>query len=92
MTADNDNTPQPAGPALAEQDWDAIESGELTPSVAPENGDLRYQDESRRKSGDLPGEDDDNAGQNSDDALPDDAEERAIKRDPGKESGLFDEV
>jgi hypothetical protein len=40
----------------------------------------------------LPEEDDDNAYQNSDEALPDDAEERAITRDPDREGGRFDEI
>ncbi|WP_274631396.1 hypothetical protein [Arvimicrobium flavum] len=40
----------------------------------------------------LPEEDDDNPYQDSDQALPDDAEEETISRNPGKEGGLFDEV
>ena len=40
----------------------------------------------------LPEEDDDNPYQDSDEALPEDAEEEAISRNPGKEGGLFDEV
>ena len=76
-------------PALEEQDWAAVESGALTPDSAPENGDLRYDAE---RDGDLPEEDDDNAYQNSDEALPDDGEERAISRDASREGGRFDEV
>jgi hypothetical protein len=76
-------------PALAEQDWDAVESGELEPTSAPQNGDLRYPD---RAPGEHPEEDDDNAEQESDEALPNDSEEAALRRDDGKESGLFDEV
>ena len=76
-------------PALAEQDWDAIESGELEPTNAPGNGDLRYP---AHESGEHPEEDDDNPEQESDEALPNDEEEAALRRDPGKESGLFDEV
>jgi hypothetical protein len=76
-------------PALAEQDWDAIESGELQPTDTPANGDLRYPD---HESGEHPEEDDDNPQQESDEALPNDREEAALKRDSGKESGLFDEV
>lgn len=77
------------GPALEEQDWDAIESGAVRPDSIPENGDLRYDIE---RSGKAPGEDDDNAYQNSDEALPEDGEEAAITRDASKEGGRFDEV
>ncbi len=82
---DNDDD----APALEEQDWDAVESGDLTPDSLPENGDLRYPEEA---DGELPEEDDDNPYQNSDEALPDDREEAAISRDPTREDGLFDEI
>jgi len=42
--------------------------------------------------GELPEEDDDNPYQNSDEALPEDEEERAISNDPGREGTRFDEV
>ena len=87
MTAEDKKTSE--APAIAEQDWDAIEAGDLDPTNAPQNGDLRYEEE---KSGELPEEDDDNPYQDSDEALPNDREEAALRRDPGKESGLFDEV
>ena len=77
------------GPALEEQDWEAIESGAITPDSIPENGDLRYDVE---PPGEAPEEDDDNAYQNSDEALPDDREEAAITRDPSREGSRFDEV
>lgn len=77
------------GPALEQPDWDAIESGAIAPDSVPQNGDLRYDVE---RSGEAPGEDDDNAYQNSDEALPDDQEEAAITRDPSKEGGRFDEI
>lgn len=59
------------------------------PDGIPENGDFRYDVE---RSGELPGEDDDNAYQNSDEALPDDSEEAAISRHPSREGGRFDEI
>lgn len=68
------------GPELAETDWDAIDTEALAPEVVPENGDLRYHDDIQ---GEQPEEDDDNPFQESDEALPDDEEERAIARDPG---------
>lgn len=77
-------------PAMAEEDWEDIGTEEVTPTSSPQNADLRYEE--GHKSGELPGEDDDNPYQESDEALPNDREERAITRDPGKESGLFDEV
>lgn len=84
----------PGLPGLEEQDWDAIESGggesgAITPDSLPENGDFRYEPED---DGELPEEEDDNAYQNSDEALPDDREERAIARDPSREGGRFDEI
>lgn len=79
----------PDAPQIEQQDWDAIESGEIAPEITPANGDLRYEEE---PDGDLPGEDDDNPFQESDEALPDDLEERVISRDPSKEGSRFDEV
>jgi hypothetical protein len=77
-------------PAMSEQDWDEVGTDEVTPTSTPQNADLRY--DKRHESAELPEEDDDNPYQESDEALPNDREERAITRDPGKESGLFDEV
>jgi hypothetical protein len=83
--ARNDNE----GPALEQADWDAIGARGMKPSDASPNGDLRFEDE---PSGELPDEDDDNEYQESDEALPDDEEERAIARNPAKKGGRFDEV
>lgn len=77
------------GPALEEQDWEAIESGAITPDSIPENGDLRYDVE---RSVEPPEDNDDNPYQNSDEALPEDREEAAITRDPFREGSRFDEV
>ena len=77
------------GPALEQQDWEAIRSGAIVPDSIPENGDLRYDLE---QSGEAPEEDDDNPYQNSDEALPEDRDEAAIARNPGKEGGRFDEI
>ena len=86
---DNENGSPEEAPALEQQDWEAIESGAIRPDSVPENGDLRYDVE---RSGEAPDEDDDNAYQNSDEALPDNRDEAAINRNPSKEGGLFDEV
>lgn len=88
-TASNERDDPTDAPALEEQDWEAVRQGRLVPGSAPENGDLRYDVE---RSGDLPGEDDDNPFQESDEALPDDDDEAAIERNPGKEGGRFDET
>jgi len=72
-------------PTREQQDWDAIKGARILPDSVAEEGGLE-------KDGELPDEDDDNAYQDSDDALPDDAEEAAIKRDPARRGGPFDEV
>lgn len=77
-------------PALAEQDWDALDSEALKPESVPENGDIRYGED--EPTGELEEEDDDNPYQESDEALPDDGEEEAITRDPSKEAARFGAV
>lgn len=84
-----DGSARNEGPALEQQDWDAIESGAITPDSIPENGDFRYDVE---PAGEAPEEDDDNPYQNSDEALPEDREEAALARNPAREGGRFDEV
>lgn len=42
--------------------------------------------------GDLPEEDDDNPFQESDEALPDDLEERVLDKDPSRQGSRFDEI
>lgn len=74
---------------IEQQDWDALEGDKVLPdSVVVENG----AGDPRETEGTLPEEDDDNAYQNSDEALPDDREERALSRDPSKEGSRFDEI
>ncbi|TKT69720.1 hypothetical protein [Aquamicrobium sp. LC103] len=79
----------PDGPVEEQADWDEVEGGELRPGSLPENFETDYEVE---PSGDLPGEDDDNPYQESDEALPDDADERVLSRNPGKEGSKFDDV
>ena len=75
-------------PGFQQADWDEIQSGIITrEDVPPEE---IYEGEPL--DGELPCEDDDNPYMDSDEALPDDAEERAISRNPSKEGGTFDEV
>ena len=94
MSANEDKKPPEAeaeGPALEQQDWTDLEGA--TDSVStPQNGDLRYARSEGLRSGDLPGEDDDNPYQDSDEALPTDGEEGALRRDPSKEKDRFGEV
>lgn len=74
-------------PTIEKQDWDAVEGDKVLPdSVVVENGDTEETE------GALPEEDDDNPYQDSDEALPDDKEERVLSRDPSKEGSRFDEV
>jgi hypothetical protein len=77
-------------PTIEQQDWDALEGTKVLPDsvVVVENG---FPDR-QETEGTLPEEDDDNAYQNSDEALPDDEEERALSRDSSKEGSRFDEV
>ena len=82
----DDDSPNVEGPTIEQQD--AIKRGQILPGSVSENGDMRYGVE---KDGELTEEDDDNALQDSDDALPIDEEEAAIKRHPTRE-GRFDET
>lgn len=73
-------------------DWEALRPADLdrgapaeTEEDSPVNGGIE-------KSGEMQGEDDDNAFQESDEALPDDREERAIRRHPDREGSRFDEI
>ncbi|MEO3997262.1 hypothetical protein [Mesorhizobium sp. CAU 1732] len=76
-------------PSIEQVDWDDVDAGEPDGDVPPEIAELDGEEE---QSGDLPEEDDDNPYQNSDEALPDDLDERVISRDPSKEGGRFDEI
>jgi len=77
-------------PAPRQQDWDALRGAKILPDGADEKS--LPDSTGVEKEGELPEEDDDNAYQDSDDALPDDAEEAAIGRDPARRGGPFDEV
>ncbi|WP_027165487.1 hypothetical protein [Mesorhizobium sp. WSM3224] len=78
---------QAEAPTIEQQDWDGIEGTKVLPdSVVVENGAADAAEV------ELPEENDDNAYQNSDEALPDDEEERVLSRDPSKEGSRFDEV
>ncbi|WP_411970234.1 hypothetical protein [Mesorhizobium sp. BH1-1-4] len=67
---------------IEQQDWDALAGAKILPD------DVEVEDEA---DGELPEEDDDNAYQESDEALPDDVEEAVLSRDPSREGGRFDE-
>jgi hypothetical protein len=79
----------PERPSLEEQDWEDIETGLVTPSSLPENGDLRYDSDEESEALE---DDDDNAYQRSDEALPTDEDEDALSRRPSREGSRFDEV
>lgn len=80
--------PIPDMPILEEQDWGTMESGSIRRNSITENDNLHYDDEHEGESLE---EEDDNAYQHSDEALPNDREEAAINRHPDREGGLFDE-
>lgn len=77
-------------PTPRQQDWDALRGARILPDGADEES--LPDTTGVEKEGGLPAEDDDNPYQDSDDALPDDAEEAAIGRDPARRGGPFDEV
>ena len=76
-------------PTIEQQDWDDLEGGRILPDSVAVNGDPKDHAE---PEGDLPEEDDDNPFQESDEALPDDEEERVLSRDPSREGSRFDEI
>ena len=73
---------------MEQQDWDEMEGTQGRPDRTTVEG----TDDGAETEGTLPDEDDDNAYQNSDEALPDEEEERVLSRDPSKEGSRFDEV
>lgn len=77
-------------PTPRQQDWDALRGARILPDGADEESlpDITGVE----KEGELPEEDDGNSYRDSDDALPDDAEEAAIGRDPARRGGPFDEM
>jgi len=76
-------------PTIEQQDWDSFGGNEVLPDgLTTEDG----APDLRETEGSLPEEDDDNPYQESDEALPDDEEERVLSRDPSKEGSRFDEV
>ncbi|WP_434721419.1 hypothetical protein [Mesorhizobium sp. RIZ17] len=76
-------------PGIEQQDWDALEGNRILPDGVAVNGD---PGDDMEPQGVLPEEDDDNPYQESDEALPDDEEERVLSRDPSKEGSRFDEA
>lgn len=84
---DRDEAPREARP-----DWDALQAGIPDPANPDEAKERSRANGGIEKPGDLDEESDDNAFQRSDEALPDDREERAIRRDPDREGSRFDEI
>ena len=71
-------------PLLVGVDWDAMAGDEIE---TPADEILADELSEEPKADDAPEEDDDNPFQESDEALPDDAEERAIRRRNIREAG-----
>ena len=74
-------------PTPRRQDWDETRGARILPDSVQGNSENDIE-----KDGEPLEEDDDNAYQNSDEALPDDAEEAAIEGDHARRGGPFDEV
>ena len=73
-------------PGFQHVDWDEIQSGILT------REEITVEElEDGEAEGGLPDEDDDNPYSESDKALPDDEEERTIRRNFEEEGGPFDD-
>ena len=69
-------------PTIEPENWEGLDSVEIDEETQVlENGDLRYENDNAAESLD---EDDDNAYQESDEALPDDDEEAVISSHPDK--------
>ncbi|WP_173932747.1 hypothetical protein [Chelativorans sp. Marseille-P2723] len=78
-------------PKRAEPDWDAIKGVQYTPE--DEEGDSVPLDQSGKVSTDEHyGEGEDNPYMESDEALPDDEEEKVFRRNNAREGGRFNEV
>jgi hypothetical protein len=75
-------------PELEQTDWDDIEAAD---PFEPE-AELEDEEIEGEVPGELEEEDDDNPYQESDEALPDDLEEKVIQRDPSREGSRFDEI
>jgi hypothetical protein len=72
-------------------DWDSLQGGEeVVPTL--DEPDLRVESEETEQAAQAEAiDDDDNPYNDSDEALPDDDEERTLSRDPGREHPRFDE-
>lgn len=80
----------PRKPLTENEDALDQELVDLDVSDLPEDGELPQQVEQELR--DEEAETDDDPYQESDDALPDDLEEKVIDRNPSREGGTFDEV
>ncbi|WP_315926970.1 hypothetical protein [Mesorhizobium sp. SP-1A] len=68
----------PDGPEISNQNWDELRGAPILPAESIEDG--KSPDDT---ADELPEENDDNPDQASDEALPDDDEERAMRHDLG---------
>ena len=77
--------------SVKSQDWDEV-SEEVDKGGASAQQELQNIDEIETVENEDADDNDDNPYQESDAALPDDAEEAAIRRDPSREGSQFDEI
>ncbi len=85
MPASTRTDEQTDNPHIESADRDAVSAGETDAEQVFENGDFRYEE-----GAEAPEEDDDNPFGESDEALPDDREERAISRDNARSGERID--
>lgn len=78
-------------PKRARQDWDEVRGVEFIPEDAEGDG-VPFDRSGRVDTDEHYGEGQDNPYMESDEALPDDEEERTFQRNNSREGGRFDEV
>ena len=78
-------------PKRETQEWDKVKGVEFTPEDA-EGDDVPFDQSGRVRTDEHYGEGKDNPYQQSDEALPDEEEERVFRRNNSREGGRFDEV
>ncbi|WEX10189.1 hypothetical protein [Chelativorans sp. AA-79] len=79
-------------PGRADGDWDAVRGVETVPARPSDGKDVPLDRSGRVDTDEHYAEGQDNPYMESDDALPDDEEERVFRRNNAREGGRFDET
>jgi len=82
---------EPIAAQRSQQDWDAVKGVQFTPEDA-EGESVPFDQSGRVATDEHYAEGEDNPYMESDEALPDDEEEEAFRRNNSREGGRFDEV